>query len=395
MSEFVFDLQDPARRRDPFALYARARREHPVYLHPGLPVASVPGYRDVLGVLRDAETYSNVRKGRIDLEERPDMLGSDAPEHTRLRGLVNKAFTPRIVAQLSDGLVKVADQLLDRALEKGEVDLVDALSYPLPVIAISDILGVPSEDRELFRAWSDLLVSTTALDFGQTVDPGHIEERRRVGREMDEYFSRMAEARRREPRDDLITGLVGAELEGTSLDFGEMLAMINLLLVAGNETTTNLIGSAIAQLDARPEVAASLREDPRRIPRAVEEVLRFESPVQVDPKRAARAVAIRGVEIPEDYTVLGWIGSANRDESAFERPNEFDIDREPNRHISFGFGQHYCLGANLARLEARVALRALLERTSEFVLTNTEPLPIHPSFIFRGPRRLPAQLRAA
>ena len=277
----------------------------------------------------------------------------------------------------------------------GEVDLVDALSYPLPVIAISDILGIPSEDRELFRAWSDLLVSTTALDFGQTVDPGHIEERRRVGREMDEYFSRMAEARRREPRDDLITGLVGAELEGTSLDFGEMLAMINLLLVAGNETTTNLIGSAIAQLDARPEVAASLREDPRRIPRAVEEVLRFESPVQVDPKRAARAVAIRGVEIPEDYTVLGWIGSANRDESAFERPNEFDIDREPNRHISFGFGQHYCLGANLARLEARVALRALLERTSEFVLTNTEPLPIHPSFIFRGPRRLPAQLRAA
>ena len=395
MSEFVFDLQDPARRRDPFALYARARREHPVYLHPGLPVASVFGYRDVLGVLRDAETYSNVRKGRIDLEERPDMLGSDAPEHTRLRGLVNKAFTPRIVAQLSDGLVKVADQLLDRALEKGEVDLVDALSYPLPVIAISDILGIPSEDRELFRAWSDLLVSTTALDFGQTVDPGHIEERRRVGREMDEYFSRMAEARRREPRDDLITGLVGAELEGTSLDFGEMLAMINLLLVAGNETTTNLIGSAIAQLDARPEVAASLREDPRRIPRAVEEVLRFESPVQVDPKRVARAVAIRGVEIPEDYTVLGWIGSANRDESAFERPTEFDIDREPNRHISFGFGQHYCLGANLARLEARVALRALLERTSEFVLTNTEPLPIHPSFIFRGPRRRPAQLRAA
>ena len=160
---------------------------------------------------------------------------------------------------------------------------------------------------------------------------------------MDEYFSRMAEARRREPRDDLITGLVGAELEGTSLDFGEMLAMINLLLVAGNETTTNLIGSAIAQLDARPEVAASLREDPRRIPRAVEEALRFESPVQVDPKRAAHAVAIRGVEIPEDYTVLGWVGSANRDESAFERPTEFDIDREPNRQISFGFGQHYCL----------------------------------------------------
>ena len=186
-----------------------------------------------------------------------------------------------------------------------------------------------------------------------------------------------------------------AEVEGHRLDFEEMLEMLILLLLAGNETTTNLIANSVVQLVDHPDAMAALRADPGKVPSGIEEVLRYDSPIQADPRRASREVEIRGVKIPTDATVFSWLGSANRDERVFERPEEFLVDRDPNRHISFGFGQHYCLGANLARLETRVALRGLLARTSDIQLTNREPLPLHPSFIFRGPQALPVLLKAA
>ena len=219
--------------------------------------------------------------------------------------------------------------------------------YPLPVIAIAEVLGIPSEDRDMFRAWSKIVVGTAGVGIGPRPSDERMADRKRARDEMAAYFTEMAQARRKDPREDLLSGLVHAEVEGHRLDFEEMLEM------------------------------------------------RYDSPIQADPRRASREVELRGVKIPADATVFSWLGSANRDERVFERPEEFLVDRDPNRHISFGFGQHYCLGANLARLETRVALRRLLARTSDIQLTNREPLPLHPSFIFRGPQALPVLLKAA
>jgi cytochrome P450 len=209
---------------------------------------------------------------------------------------------------------------------------------------------------------------------------------------MRDYFVPLAEERRARPQDDLLTGLVQAEHEGSKLDYSEMLSMLTLLLVAGNETTTTLIGNAAIELMAHPEAERALREDPALLPGAIEEVLRFASPVQFDPRRATCNLTLHGVEIGEDDYVLCWLGSANRDAKVFERPEVFDITREKNPHLSFGFGTHFCLGANLARLEARVALGTLLGRTRSIERSDDDALPLHPSPVFRGVTRLPVRL---
>jgi cytochrome P450 len=210
--------------------------------------------------------------------------------------------------------------------------------------------------------------------------------------EMNRYFVPLAEARRREPQDDLLTGLVEAEHEGSKLDHDEMLAMLVLLLVAGNETTTTLIGNAVLALLDHPGEQKRLRDDPALLPTAIDEVLRFSSPVQFDPRRVTRATEISGTPIAENTMVLCWLGSANRDEDVFDRPDTFDVGRRDNPHIAFGFGVHHCLGHNLARLEARVALEVLLERTTHFERIDAEPLPLHPSPVFRAVTKLPLRL---
>ncbi|HVN39699.1 MAG TPA: cytochrome P450 [Myxococcota bacterium] len=403
---FLFNPIDPAVRRDPYALYERGRREHPVFAHVGLPVplVSVFRYADVQGVLRDVSLFSNdFGRGRLlppevlELAKQapPSMLGMDPPDHTRLRSLVNKAFTPRIVRQLEPRLREVAHALLDEALARREVDLVQALTYPLPVVAIAEIIGVPPEDREQFKVWSDQAVATLGTGF---FAPPTLEQMRRqlaLRDEMNHYFVPLAEARRREPKDDLLTGLVQAEHEGTHLDQDEMLAMLTLLLVAGNETTTTLIGNAVLTLLDHPGELKRLRDDPSVLPRAVDEVLRFESPVQFDPRRVVRDTEIAGTKVAENTLLLCWLGSANRDERVFERPDLFDIARQKNPHISFGYGTHHCLGHNLARLEASIALEVLLERTSSFERTDAEPLPLHPSPVFKAVTKLPVRLLPA
>src|SRR5690242_9212108 len=205
-----------------------------------------------------------------------------------------------------------------------------------------------------------------------------VAEQRRIRSELEAYFVRLVEDRRRTPKDDLLTALVQAELEGSRLSFEELLAMLILLLVAGNETTTNLIGNATLELLAHPDALAAVRADPSLVPGAIEEVLRYASPVQMDPRIATRDVEIQGKTIPAGEFVLCWLGSANRDEALFEQPDTFDVRREKNNHISFGFGPHYCLGASLATLEAVVAVRVLLERTRAFRRVDDAPLPFHP-----------------
>jgi cytochrome P450 len=398
--DLAFNPFDEATRRDPYALYARARREAPFWQHTGLPVVSAFRHADVQSILRDAELWSNDFRPVRTLESlqeevAPSMLGLDAPEHTRLRALVSQAFTPRMVRRLEPRLETVAHELMDAALREKEIDFVDALAHPLPVIAIAEIIGVPAADRPRFRVWSDAAVASLGSAFFVPPSEEMIAKQRALLAEMGAYFEPLAEARRAEPREDLLTGLVQAELEGSRLSHDEMIGMLVLLLVAGNETTTNLIGNAALELLAHPGELERLRAEPALLPSAIEEVLRFASPVQMDPRRARRATTLGGLEIAENQMVISWIGSANRDEDVFPRAERFDIGREDNRHLSFGFGPHYCLGANLARLEAQVALRAFLARTRSFSRLDDAPLPMHPSIVFRGVRSLPLRVEAA
>jgi len=323
------------------------------------------------------------------------MLGTDPPQHTRLRSLVGKAFTPRIVQRLEGRMAELTESLLDEALGKREVDLVEALTYPLPVTVIAEIIGIPAEDRAQFKAWSDQAVANLGVAFMSGIDPERMRRQLALFEEMRAYLVPLAEERRQRPREDLLTGLVRAEHEGSRLSHDEMISMVVLLLVAGNETTTTLIGNAVQELAANPAEQQRLRAEPALLPRAIEEVLRFASPVQFAPRRARQAGELHGVPIRENDVLLCWIGSANRDETVFARPVRFDVSRDPNPHLSFGFGIHYCLGANLARLEARVALGALLRRTRRFALATDEPLPLHPSPVFRAVTRLPVQLEPA
>jgi cytochrome P450 len=397
-SNFFFNPFDEATRRDPYALFARARREHPAWRHEGLPVVSVFRHADCQAILRDVQAWSNVfpTPPGFDPEDFPrSMLVSDPPEHTRLRGLVNQAFTPKRVRQLAPRIEAIAHELLDAALASERVDLVDALTYPLPVVVIAEMLGVSTEDRARFKAWSDALVAPLGSVFFEPPSPELVLSLRRVRKAFEDYFKVLIDARRREPRDDLLSALVAAELEGSRLTFQELLTMLVLLLVAGNETTTNLIGNSVLELLAHPAALAELRADHALVPGAIEEVLRFASPVQMDPRRATRATMVQGVTVAAEEFVLCWLGSANRDEAVFDRPDEFDIHRQRSPHLSFGFGPHYCLGAALATLEAEIALRVLLERTRDFTRIDDAPLRIHPSIVFRGARSLPMRLVAA
>jgi cytochrome P450 len=395
---FTFNPFDEATRRDPYALFAQARRSYPVYAHEGLPVLSVFRHADVQAVLRDAATWSSAfppPPGFTPDDLPPSMLTSDPPMHTRLRGLVNQAFTPRIIRRLEPRMTALAEELVETALAARRVDLVDALTYPLPVTIIAEMIGVPPEDRAQFKEWSDKAVANLGVVFLGPLPPERIAEQRRLIAEMNDYFSRLTDERRARPTDDLLSGLVAAEVEGSRLSLRELLAMLVLLLVAGNETTTTLIGNAVLELLAHPDAMAALRANPALLPTAIDEVLRFSSPIQMDPRRATRPVDIHGHRVDEGQIVLCWLGSANRDEEVFDRPDVFDVARADNHHLAFGFGPHYCLGANLARLEAQVAVGALLARTSRIARTDDAPLPLHPSFVFRSVTSLPVELEPA
>ncbi len=402
MSEpFAFDPVDEATRRNPFPTYQRARREVPVYPHPGLPVTSVFRYGEVQGILRDPRTWSSagLLRGALatsaDAEMPPPMMLQDGADHARLRSLVNQAFTPRIVARLEPRIRAIAHELLDAALDASKVDLAAAIATPFPVRVIAELIGVPSEDEARFKAWSDALAANVGSGFLGAASPTQQNAQLAIQRELHAYFKPLAERRRSEPRDDLLSGLVAAELEGSRLSFPELLQMLLLLLVAGNETTTTLIGNASIDLLERPALLARARRDRALLPAFVEEVLRFSSPIQMDARAASTAVELCGHRFERGDVVLAWLGAANRDEDYFERPEEFAPERRDNRHLAFGFGSHFCLGSYLARLETRVALDVLLERTRELEPDWSAPLPLHPSFVFRSYTRVPVRIAAA
>jgi cytochrome P450 len=368
---------------NPFPWYRVMRESHPVYFHPQYRFWQVFCYDDVQRVLSDYASFSSAFGGG---GQQQDPLGAslismDPPRHRQLRNLVTQAFTPRSVAQLSGRITAIVDELLDRVAATGCMDIIDDLAYPLPVIVIAEMLGIPQEDRERFKIWSDAVVGASYPGGGNPQA------------EMSEYFLGMIEQRRREPEDDLISALLDAQIDGQHLNQRELLGFCILLLVAGNETTTNLIGNALLCFDEHPGVIEQLRAEPALVPGAIEEVLRYRSPVQFMYRRAVADVTIRDQEIRVGQMVLAWIGSANRDEAQFPNADSFDIRRTPNRHLAFGHGIHFCLGAPLARLEARIALTMLLERFYEIKRVPGVTLEATGSDLVYGVKHLPVTFR--
>lgn len=352
-------LFDPAVANDPYPFYAYLRREAPVAPLGLMDLWGIARHEDVLRVLRDPETFSSVVGRRVPgAEELPSMLFNDPPLHTRLRSLIAKAFTPRVVELQRESIAQRAKELIDAMLVKGDPDVVLDLAYPLPVMVIAHMLGVADGDHATFKRWSDAIIENVA----PILLTGDDSALTGVNQEFDAYFSKRLAKLRREPEDNLLSELVHVETDEGKLSELELLMFCRLLLVAGNETTTGLIVNAIRAFSEYPDVLARVRADLSLLPAAVEEALRYYAPFPATFRRTTRAVEVGGVTIPAETRVLVFLASANRDERAFESPDEFRLDRGGSRHVAFGMGIHYCVGAPLARLEAEVALRELLPR---------------------------------
>jgi cytochrome P450 len=380
------------------------RVHDPVFCQPGIdgetPIWFVTGYDDAIAVLLDDERF--VRDPKLALPadalaafeaSLPEslafidnhMLNKDGDDHRRLRRLVTKAFTPRMVERLRRRIQQIADELVDRVERRGAMELVEEFAFPLPIAVIAELLGVPVEDRDRFRTWSNAIV-TPALS------PDGLAEFGGLMQEFADYLRALFEERRRQPGEDLISALVAVDGGGDTLEESELSSMIALLIVAGHETTVSLIGNAVLALLRHPEQRAELERRPELLPRAVEELIRYDGPVERTLTRwAAADVELRGRTIRRGEAVIAILGAADRDPARFEAPDTLDLDAERDaKHVGFGRGSHYCLGAPLARLEAEVALATLLRRLPGLRLAvPEESLAWRPVPLFRSLAALP------
>ena len=377
---------------DPYPEYAKLRARSPVHRSRLMNAWVFSRYADVDTVLRDHRSFSNdPRKRELPRRQQatlptPDdytLLFLDPPDHTRLRALVNRAFTRRAVNALEPHIRGLMETLLDDEDPSG-FDLMEAVANPLPVIVIAEMLGVPPEDRARFRTWSN----RRARLLEPTITAREREVGAEAGKALSEYFLSIIKARRAAPQDDIVSALVQAEEEGDVLTEHEMVNMLRLLLVAGNETTTNLIGNGMLALLRHPGELERLREDPSLIPAAVEELLRFDSPVQTDFRGVLQDCEVNGFPVKRGESLVLLIGSANRDPAVFDDPDRLDVTRGQGSHISFGRGIHHCIGAPLARLEGRIALEVLLERFASIRLLS-EPPKYRNGIVLRGLESLP------
>ena len=378
--------------QDPYPTYAKLRGRDPVHRSRLMDAWVFSRFSDADAILRDHRHFSSdprkrVASGRrasLPRVEEPSMLFLDPPDHTRLRALVNKAFTPRAVAALEPHIRELMTTLLDAVDDPAAFDLMEAVAKPLPVIVIAEMLGIPPEDRAQFAVWSD----QRARILEPTLSPEERETADAAMRSLDEYLVPIISERKADPKDDIISALAQAEEEGDKLTEREVLIMLRLLLVAGNETTTNLIGNGVLALLRHPDQLAALREDPGLIPSAVEELLRFDSPVQVDMRSVRDDCDVNGFPLRRGDSVVMLLGAANRDPDRFEAPDRLDVRRGDQNHLAFGRGIHHCLGAPLARLEGRVVLETLIERFGSMRLLEDRPA-FRSSVVLRGLLALP------
>ena len=392
----------PEVHANPYPLYHRLRAEDPIHWSGLLEAWILTRYEDVVFVLTDPRFSANRRQARNRFAQMAEqaqqefgpfgrtqtMLTSDPPLHTRLRRLVSKAFTARAVENLRPRIQRIVDELLDAVQDRGRLDLIWDLAYPLPVIVIAEMLGVPPEERDQFKRWSTDVVATLG---GPFTPPDVLARARTSINELADYFRRVIAERRRQPREDLISGLIAAEEQGQVLNEDELLATCMLLLVAGNETTTNLIGNGMLALLRNPDQLAKLRDGPSLTELAVEEFLRYDGPVQGTGRVALEDVEIGGRTIEEGQLVFCLLAAADRDPAQFPNPDVLDIARQDNRHIAFGYGIHFCLGAPLARIEGQVAFETLLRRLPTPHLAIDDP-EWGGTFILRGLKSLPLAL---
>jgi cytochrome P450 len=368
---------------DPFPLYRRLRDEAPVYRNDDLGFWALSRYDDVLAAFHDPETYCS-RHG-ITLEQKPAfpmLITSDPPRHTELRRLVSRAFTPRRVADLEAQIRALGRSYLDAFVERGEADLVADYAARLPMDVISRMLGVDRGDEETLRAWSDALLHRDAGV--PDVTPAGLDAAAQLFR----YFLDLVRTKRAHPGDDLTTALLEAEIDGECLEEVDVVGFCFLLIIAGNETTTKLLGNCLLALQRFPSEHSKLVADPGRIPDAVEEILRFDGSTQILARTLTRDVRLHGATMHEGDKILLLIGSANHDERVWDRPEVFDIDREKQLHLGFGHGIHVCLGAALARLEMRVSLEELLQRIPDYEIDEAGLERVHSGNV-RGHARMP------
>lgn len=401
----TFDLFSPAFKRDPFTTFARMRQESPIYAHVspgGATTWYITRYEDVLAVLKDNDHFvKDVRHTKEQIPAAParptlhqlinqNMLFADPPDHTRLRALVSQVFTPRRVEQAAPRIQAAADELLDRAAAAGAMELIADYALPLPLVVISEMLGIPPADQADVADWSQAIISPGGRGLGQRL-------RKQKMRALVDYLERMFAERRRQPQDDLVTALVQARMEaGDRLSQAELSSMVALLLVTGHETTVNLIGNGVLALLQHPAQLAWLRAHEGGWGTAVwgtavEELLRYDGPVETSTTRWVRAdFTFKGHPMRRGDVVRVSLASANRDAAYFTDPDELDVTRADNKHLAFGHGIHYCLGAPLARLEGQIGLQTLFTRFPDLQLAvPPDELVWRPGVLFRGLDRLP------
>ena len=384
------DLFAPEVRRNPYAVYDHLRTASPVlHVPPPFNGWMVFDYETVKWILTDHGTFSS----RIPAPNF-SFLFCDPPEHSRLRNLISRAFTPRAIADLEPSIREISRDLMRGLVTGGQMEFAAEYSGPLAMRVIARVIGIALEDWLRYKQWNDKILGLTYARSGGEEAQRAMDDFLATTLEMSSYLAEMVAARRGAPRDDLLTRLVEAEVEGERLNHEEILAFFQLLMFAGQETTTNLLNNAILCLLEYPEALAMLRGSPQLLPSAIEEVLRYRSPFQWMMRTPVREVEIHGTSIPKGAFVLPVVGAANRDPKQFADPNRFDITRNPNPHVAFGHGIHFCLGAALARLEARIALSDLLSRVESFEYAGEGPWQPREGLIAHGPASLPLRFGA-
>ncbi|HEF7287934.1 TPA: cytochrome P450 [Bacillus cereus] len=386
-------------KEDAYEIYKESRKKQPILFVNQVEIGKewlITRYEDALPLLKDnrlkkdwTNVFSQDIKNMYLSVDNSDhltthMLNSDPPNHSRLRSLVQKAFTPKMIAQLDKRIERIADDLISDIERKGTLNLVDDYSFPLPIIVISEMLGIPKEDQAKFRIWSHAVIASPET-------PEEIKETEKQLSEFITYLQYLVDIKRKEPKEDLVSALILAESEGHKLSARELYSMIMLLIVAGHETTVNLITNTVLALLENPNQLQLLKDNPKLIDSAIEEGLRYYSPVEVTTARwAAEPFQIHDRTIEKGDMVVIALASANRDETVFENPEVFDITRENNRHIAFGYGSHFCLGAPLARLEAKIAITTLFNRMPELQIKgNREEIKWQGNYLMRSLEELP------